>query len=109
MEITTKTDDALKKLAADIVCNLVFTNLQLDDVKDIGQVFMVLFFLDENTHQYLRDNPPGLVYEYYSEASPRGWNGYPTFMSARFLTREDAVKVFALVDRLQAAMKQALE
>lgn len=36
----------------------------------------------------------GLIYEYFSESSPRSINGYPSFFSCMFLSHGDTSKMF---------------
>ena len=36
----------------------------------------------------------GLIYEYNDQAGPRGINGYPMFMSCRYLSKKDTNTMF---------------
>ena len=38
-------------------------------------------------------NNIGMIYEYYTEAGPRGINGNPIFYSCRFLSKSDCDKM----------------
>ena len=46
----------------------------------------------------------GAVYEYLSEAGPLAVNDYPTFMSARFIHRDDLIPLQEKCHAVQAAL-----
>jgi len=71
-------------------------------------VFMVLIFMGAKQRREMIKNPPGLIYEYLSEAGPRSINGMPSFFSMRMLSKADAEKVFRMAKDAQAAARNAV-
>lgn len=106
--IPTHTPDELKQIAVDLRAGRIFTDRHVKGPEEMSMVFMVLLFLDEKALAELKANPPGMVYEYLSEAGPRSINGMPCFMSHRYLTLEDTKTVFDLMKKLEAAEKAVL-
>ncbi len=49
----------------------------------------------------------GFIYEFLSQAMPRGINGGPMFMSARFLNREDSEKMFKYYEQYKEIREKA--
>jgi len=105
-----KTDGELKELANDIYRGLVFTdrNVSKQDGNLLGNVFMVLGLMNEKQNKEFWENPPGMIYEYYQKAGPRGINGYPVFFSMQRLTAEEAEKVTKTVIDLLESKKKVL-
>lgn len=93
----------LKKLAIELRAGRIFTNRHLNRPEDFQQVFMVFMFMDEKARKELFDNPPGLIYEYLTQATPLAINGQPIFFSARMLSIADTEKVFSMVKKLEEA------
>lgn len=91
-----KTDEELKQLAMDIYDNKVFTNRHIEPghmAKMMGSIFMP-FGLGGLSNTPKEDMERiGLIYEYMDKAGPIAVNGYPTFMSMQFLTREQDTKM----------------
>jgi len=102
MAIQSRTDEELKKLALDIFSGHVFTDRHLQDPHDLTRLFMVLNFLNEENLAELRADPPGLIYEYLSEAGPRSVNGLPSFFSMKMLNQADTEKMFKLYEEIKA-------
>jgi len=100
--------EELKKIAIDLRAGRIFCDRQLDTCIDPGMVFMPIMFFDDKTTESLRADPPGLVYEYMSEALPRGVNGYPCFMSMRYLSIDDTKSLFEIIKKLEAAEKAVM-
>ena len=94
-------DAELKQLAMDIVDGKVFTDKHIPDNQQhmLTRVFIPLMLggLEQINQDGLLDNV-GMIYEYYSEAGPRGINGMPIFMSFRYLTVADAKRTFEFYD-----------
>lgn len=86
-------DEEAKKIAEDIYKGLIFTDRHLQNPEELKSVFMVLMFMKDEDINKLKDNPPGLIYEYMDKASPRGINGNPVFMSMQLLSKEDGKRV----------------
>lgn len=90
-----KPDAELKQLAQDIYDQKVFTSAHVSrgEQYNIAMIFMpiALGAFKGYTQEDLEDL--GLMYEYYSEAMPRGINGMPIFPSVRLLNKLDLEKV----------------
>lgn len=92
----------LKQLAMDLYENKVFTDRHLLSSGNdylIPSVFMpvALGAFSGKTQEEIKAEV-GMIYEYYSEAGPRGINGYPCFFSFRILSPEDTEKMFKYYD-----------
>jgi hypothetical protein len=109
MSIPAKTDEEIRQLALDLLHGRIFTDRHCPDAESIRYVFMVFPFLDGDALDQLRDDPPGLVYEYLDKAGPRSINGLPSFFSMNTLSQADTERVFALVARLRASTQTALQ
>lgn len=83
----TKGRQALAKLAQDFADGKVFTSWQVPrhDEHLLPTIFMPIVFGGNNTFP----TNTAHLYEYYSEAGPRGVNGYPCFFSCGVLTDDD--------------------
>ncbi len=108
MPIRDRTDDELKQLASDLKAGWVFTNRHVEDANMLSVVFIPLGVMDEDQVENLREDNPGLIYEYLAKAGPRSVNGLPTFFSMNLLNQSDATKVFELVAKLKEAEDNAL-
>lgn len=99
MESLSETE--LRELAWDIHAGKVFTNRHIrpGDESLAGNIFMILLFMERKDLLALKDDF-GMVFEYYDKALPRAINGYPMFLSCRFLNRQDTVKVLSFVDEI---------
>jgi hypothetical protein len=87
--------------------------------RDAGMVFMPLALMNrelvESVNKFMRDcDMPqvvpvepglpadlGMIWEYMSKAGPRSVNGVPMFMSMRFLSKDDTLKVTKMIARLR--------
>ena len=111
-------DEILKNIAKDLYNNLIFTDRQCRE-SELMMVFMPLIFMGpsapsltddkvknrdsiiyklleeeiEQKHYKLYASNIGMIYEYYTEASPRGINGNPIFYSLRMLSKTDCDKM----------------
>lgn len=99
------TEEEIKDLANDIYKGLVFTDRHIQRPEDLSRVFMPLIFLKEKDIEDLKKNPPGMTYEYMSEAGPRSINGMPMFWSVRMISQEDAKKVLEKYAKIVEAVK----
>ena len=98
------TDEQVKKLAHDLVTNLVFMSDRCRRSEDIPMVFLSLALAGpEIIEQYKKD---GIlhVYEYLSQAGPRGFNGYPIFYSNYAINKPDYERVMAEELRMRKAL-----
>ena len=123
--------DELKTVAKDLYNGLIFTDRHCEE-SILLSVFMPLIFMgphggsssdtsgqrDSKIYDLLeRDiekkyyeefiNNIGMIYEYISQAGPMGINGKPTFMSCKFLTKEDTSKMFEYYDEYKELRKLA--
>ena len=87
----------LRQLVLDICDNKVFTDRHCRTADEVGMSFPCLMFLKLCDRKFLAANPPGLMWEYYTKASPTGVNGLPMFFSCHFLSPDDQVKLHAMV------------
>jgi hypothetical protein len=98
---------AVKDIAMDLYKNDIFVSQQLIDAGQgdlMSMVFMAsIFGGPEMVEAYEREGVE-VLYEYYSEAGPRGINGYPMFFSHRVLDREDWNRVVDKWKKIKAAM-----
>lgn len=85
------TEQELRQLAVDIKGGSVFTSNHIppEDTMMLGSIFMPLFFMTEEQNKDFMDKKPALLYEYMREAGPRSVNGYPIFMSMKFVTEDE--------------------
>lgn len=98
--IPTLTDEALRQLALDIVNERVFTDRHCHTMDEVAMCFPALALMPEAMREKMLANPPGLVWESYTKAAPRGVNGLPMFFSCHFLTQADRVKLDGMVKEL---------
>lgn len=85
------TEQELRQLAVDIKGGSVFTSnhIPTEDTMMLGSIFMPLFFMTEEQNKNFIEQKPALLYEYMSQAGERGVNGYPIFMSMKFVTEDE--------------------
>jgi hypothetical protein len=97
-----KTEQELRQLAVDIKGGSVFTSNHVPQGEEhmLGSIFMPLVFMDEQQHKDFMEQKPSMVYEHLSEAGPRSVNGYPIFMSMKFLVEAEYDKVMAYYKEL---------
>ncbi|MFV2014927.1 MAG: hypothetical protein ACC656_05845, partial [Candidatus Heimdallarchaeota archaeon] len=80
----------LKQIAVDLAEGKIFCDLQIDLERDnLDAIFMPLVFMSKEQRKNMIADGVSLLYEYYSEAGPRGVNGKPCFFSMRFLTKKE--------------------
>ena len=85
-------------LAEDIYEGRVFTDRQCS--RDFQSSFMVFAFMTAEQKEPYRLNPPGLVYEYMTEAGTMSVNGMPTFFSCRMLSIDESKRVLGIYQML---------
>lgn len=102
-----KTNGELKQLAEDIYAGRVFTDRDAM-AKGMGDmlhmIFMPILFLDSEAKKDFVKRKPVLLYEYMSAAMPRMVNGCPMFMSVRYLTEKEFIKMRDYYAKIKAAM-----
>ncbi len=99
----------INKLVMDIIENRVFTDRHLGPGADPMMCFMGLVFLNDVQREAIRDNPPGMVYAYYSEQAPNSCNGYPIFFGFCMISKDDTVAVWKKYDMMKKAMSDIME
>ena len=87
----------LRQLVLDICDNKVFTDRHCRNADEVAMCFPVLMFMKLCDRKFLGTNPPGLMWEWYSKASPTGVNGLPMFFSVHFLSPHDMDIVHPMV------------
>jgi len=102
-------EEELKQIAVDLFQGKIFTDRHLQRLEDLPMVFMVIAFMRPKDLEKLKDDPPGLIFEYLDKAAPRGTNGMPGFFSCQMLSQEDTKKVSEICGRLEKAQKEVLE
>jgi hypothetical protein len=90
-----KTDAEIKELALQLYRGEIFTSMQIpeESMQLLGSIFMPLIFLDAIAQKQLIVNGAFSFYEFISEAGPRSINGFPSFISMRYLNKEDTRRV----------------
>lgn len=89
------TEEAVTKLARELVTNLVFMSDQLRSGRDVMTAFMVLNFANKGLLNQWKRRGITHVYEYYSKALPRSINGMPCFTSCYPINATDYKRVRA--------------
>ena len=95
------TDAELKKLAWDMLSGTVFTSGSVAEDNLLRMVFMPLALMTVAQVEDLNDKT-NFLYEELSEAGPSSINGYPIFMSFKYVPKED-------MDRLKKFYDEAYE
>lgn len=95
----------LLQIAEDIYKGQIFTDRHLRDKSMLQSVFMVLALADQKMIDSIKASKPGMFYEYLSKASPTAINGMPIFFSMQMANEDDTEKIFALVRKMEEAMK----
>jgi len=98
-------NERVKKLARDLVTNLVFMSDKCRRTEDIPLVFFVLYFVEPGFGKKCLEEGIVHFYEYFSEALPVGVNGYPTFPSLHSINLTDYERVI----QEEIKMRKALE
>ena len=99
------TDKEIADIANDLYRGMIFTDRHIQRPEDVASVFMPLIFMKENDIKKLKADPPGMIYEYFSEAMPRSINGMPMFMSCRMISIKDTKKVMDIYKRIKQAVE----
>lgn len=104
-----RTEAELKQLALDCVEGKIFHNCMLADTADLRMVFIPLALMDNKQLDDLDASEPHLIFEYLSEASPRGVNGMPSFFSMQCLSKAEFEIFKPMVDELERQRKAFLQ
>lgn len=107
-----KPKDELIEIARGIFNKEIFTNLHIAgfDTDLIDKIFMPLALIGKKTAAQLKADPPGLIFEYYTEALHKySINGYPCFASCRLINKDDGLFVIKTLEKLMDAEKQTMK
>jgi len=99
----------IKQIAVDLAEGKIFSNLHLQNQNDIPTVFMVMIFLSNEQRQQLIDDEAIFIFEYYDKANQLSVNGYPTFFSCRFMTKEDFYQMWVEYQKYVEMREEFLE
>lgn len=97
-------DQKLFEIAKGIHGGTIFTSMQVRDQCDLPLVFMVLSLAGPETIEELKRDGIQVLYAYYSEAGPRGINGYPIFMSCSVLNGNEWNKIVKYIKRIEETL-----
>lgn len=102
MKLPSFTQEKLNKLAKEIVEGKVFTEAHIDPNSnmDLSLIFAVVIWMDKKQLEFMAKHK-AFIYEYMDKSLPRGINGYPFFMSLRWMVQEDAIKVLDLAKEME--------
>jgi hypothetical protein len=95
-----KTNEELKQIAVDMYTGKIFSDRHLPDGCEmkIDQIFMNIGlavmggFTEDQFKEFQKNIETGKIffmYEYLDKAGPLAVNGYPTFFSCSFLSKEE--------------------
>ena len=94
------TEAELKQIAVDLYDGKIFSDRHFSGPEEtknlISVVFMPLGMGVFKTKKQVANL--GMVYEYLDKAGPRAINGFPMFISCRFLNKADAKKMFGFFE-----------
>jgi len=103
-----RTDEELKQLAKDMLADKIFTNAHIreGDDKLLGSIFMPIMLMDQEQRDKLEAENVNLLFEYYTEAGPRSINGYPSFMTMKYMTKDEWEKVYNYHEKMKTALDE---
>ena len=92
-----KTEQELEQLAQDWVAGRIFTSLDIDLTREsvdmVRAIFMPFAFLSAESMLKLKEQNVVFFYEYMDKAGSRSVNGYPIFVSMKYLSEDDGKAV----------------
>jgi hypothetical protein len=99
-------EEALKELAIGVVNDKVFGSWMLPEyeLNLLGMIFMPLSLMDDISRKQMRRDGIVHLFQWKSEAGPRGINGYPIFMSFRTLNEDDTKRLSKKIKQVQEAL-----
>lgn len=106
-----KTNDELIKIAQGIFHKEIFIDryVQENEGQLLMNIFLPLAMMDAQQIEKMKNNPPAMIYEYYSKRMSMSINGYPCFSSCHLLNEADTEKVFHIVKQLEQSEKIIIE
>lgn len=104
-----KTDEELKQIAKDLWAGKIFSDRHIANIDTnpgmATSVFMPLVFLNKKQVKDLKDSKVNFMYEYLDNAGPMSVNGYPIFMTVRFLLAHETEKMFNYYEEFKKLTK----
>ena len=102
-----RTDKELKQLAVDMLADKIFTNAHIreGDEKLLGSIFMPIMLIDQKQRDILEAKDVNVLFEYYSE-SRSSINGYPVFMTMKYMNNDEWKVVTEYYEKLKAAINE---
>lgn len=103
-------DQQLRELAFDVVAGKVFGswNLPERDARLVSSIFLPLALSDREHFEFMKQWDIVHFYEYLHAAGPRSVNGYPSFMSVKMLSGNEAAKLMRLCEMAEKIQKAFL-
>ena len=98
-------EEEISKLAEDIYKGDVFTDKHVRNLDEVMMVFMPLIFVSGDQLEMIKNDPPGMIYEYMENAGHRAINGMPMFWSLNMVSKGDTKKIFERVRKIEEAVK----
>jgi hypothetical protein len=87
----------LRELVMAVADNRVFTDRHCRTADEVAMCFPILAMMKLCDRKFLSANPPGMIWEWFSKASPMGVNGLPMFFSCHFMSPADMEKFHPMV------------
>jgi hypothetical protein len=106
---TPKTDAELRQIAMDIYHGHIFTDRSIrnkDDLNLLSMIFMPLALMGKEGADQMIERKVSMVYEYLDRAGPRSVNGYPTFMSMKYLTEDEVQRLVPIFERYEKLQEE---
>ena len=103
---TPLTEQEIKTLAKRMYANEIFTSMQVREENLLQMIFMPLMFMDTVARRQMVEDDITHFYSEMKDASPRGINGYPMFMSVATLTRTEAAKLVEVYNQILKTMDE---
>ena len=103
-----RSEEDMRKIASDLHAGIIFSDRHLSPLefeRDMGLIFMPIMFWDKAMKDKVLADPPGMVFEYLSKASPRSVNGKPTFFSCHLVSQKDTKRIFEYLEDIVEAEK----
>jgi len=101
-----RTAEELREFVLGVCDNKIFTDRHCRSPEDVQSVFMILALgcLEGRSEDEVSNI--GCVWEWVDQASPRTMNGYPMFVSVRFLNLADTERASAAIITEMARRKE---
>lgn len=106
-----KTDEELYQIATDMLEDKVFTSYQIPEyaLSNLTMIFMPLLFMDEKQKKAMKRHKASMFYEYYTEAGNRSVNGYPIFMSMRYINIDDSTRLREIYEKIKEKKESLIQ